>query len=166
MHKFWYFVWPSFRSHWPLRGPIGQNAGERSAQQYLDLFNQQWHQFQRSVDEQLQAEDRTLFSTMNISLEQIRKHNSAAASLKSFLAYLGTAGLVHELFEAAGGEGYECQADWFVVLTEPKIVFEKAMETLRNYSLIVYSPKEYSIHTRVHDWSAQVINENIQQNKY
>lgn len=103
---------------------------------------------------------------MNISLEQIRKHNSAAASLKSFLAYLGTAGLVHELFEAAGGEGYECQADWFVVLTEPKIVFEKAMETLRNYSLIVYSPKEYSIHTRVHDWSAQVINENIQQNKY
>jgi tetratricopeptide (TPR) repeat protein len=145
---------------------IGQSAGECSAREYLVLYDQQWHELRENADQLLEYEDRTLFSTWNLSLEQVRKQNSAAADLMSFLAYFGNSGLDYELFRNARDRGFEYRANWLEALTESKSVFNKAMAILRNYSLVEYSPQGYSLHTCVHDWTLQTLNENLEPERY
>lgn len=145
---------------------IGQSAGGCSAREYLVLYDQQSHELRENADQLLEYEDRTLFSTWNMSLEQVRKQNSAAAHLMAFLAYFGNSGLDYELFRTARDKGYKHRANWLEALTESKSVFNKAMALLQNYSLVEYSPQGYSLHTCVHDWTLQTLNEKLDPERY
>lgn len=141
---------------------LGQSSGECSVQEYLTLYDQQWDELQANADHLFEYEDRTLFSTWNLSLEQVRQQHFVAAEFMCFLAYFGNSGLDYGLFRSARDKGYEYRTDWLNALTESKIVFNKTVATLHNYSLLEYSPQGYSLHTCVHDWTFKVLNKNIE----
>ena len=145
---------------------IGQSSGECSAQEYLDLYNQQWGELQEHADELLEYENRTLFTTWNLSLEQVRRQHPAAAKLMTFLAYLDNSGLTYSFFRSAKDRGGVFRAGWLNGLTESKLIFNKAMATLQNYSLVEHTPQGYSLHTCVHDWTLQALNNVIVEDYY
>ena len=145
---------------------IGQSSGECSAQEYLNLYDQQWEKLHEHADELLEYENRTLFTTWNLSLEQVRQQHPAAANLMSLLAYLGNSGLTYDLFRSAKNRGGVFRASWLNGLIESKILFNKAMATLQNYSLVEYTPSGYSLHTCVHDWTLQALNNVIEESSY
>lgn len=49
-------------------------------------------------------EERTLYSTWNVSFEQIQDHEPVAAKLQKLMAYLDNQDLWYELFEAGAGD--------------------------------------------------------------
>jgi tetratricopeptide (TPR) repeat protein len=145
---------------------ISQSSEECSTQEYLNLYDQQWDELQENADELLEYENRTLFTTWNLSLEQVRQQNPAAANLMSFLAYLSNTGLNYDLFRSAKNRGRVFKASWLNDLVGSKVVFNKAMATLQNYSLVEYTPQGYSLHTCVHDWTLQALNNVIEEDYY
>jgi tetratricopeptide (TPR) repeat protein len=145
---------------------IGQSSDECSAQEYLNLYDQQWDELQEHADELLEYENRTLFTTWNLSLDQVRQQHSPAAKLMSFLAYLGNSGLTYDLFRSAKDTGFVFRASWLNDLIGSKVIFNKAMATLQNYSLVEYSPQGYCLHTCVYDWTLKALNNVIVEDYY
>jgi hypothetical protein len=48
---------------------------------YLELYNNSWNDLDRHSHGPIDYEERTLYSTWNVSFEQIRKQDAAAAEL-------------------------------------------------------------------------------------
>ena len=96
----------------------------------------------------MEYDDRTLYSTWNLSLKQVAAQNPEAAKLVRLMGYLGNTDLWYELFR----EGAESAPDWFCDITKSKARFNKAMATLHSYSLIEAITGLYSLHACVHDW--------------
>lgn len=126
------------------------------------MYDQQWHELEKHVDELLEYEDRTLFSTWNLSLEQVEKQNADAAKMLRLLAFFGNSGINFELFRRTRDLTDDYKLDWLNTLTESKVVFNRAMAKLHDYSLVERSLDGYSLHTCIHDWTLQNLNANIQ----
>lgn len=54
---------------------------------YLQRYRQSWADLQQTSPELLTYEDRTLYSTWNLSYHHIRQQDEAAANLLQFFAY-------------------------------------------------------------------------------
>jgi tetratricopeptide (TPR) repeat protein len=141
---------------------LSQTSGDCSVLEYLTLYDQQWHELEKHADELLEYEDRTLFSTWNLSLEQVEKQNADAAKMLRLLAFFGNSGINFELFRRVRDLQYDYTLDWLNALTESKVMFNRAMAKLHDYSLIERSPDGYSLHTCVHDWTLQALNASVQ----
>ena len=115
---------------------------------YLQMYEQSWTDLAENSDDLMEYDDRTLYSTWNLSLKQVAAQDPQAAKLFRMMGYLGNADLWYELFR----EGVESAPDWFCNITKSKARFNKAMMTLHSYSLIEAMPGHYSLHACVHDW--------------
>ncbi|KAL9035319.1 MAG: hypothetical protein Q9214_006638, partial [Letrouitia sp. 1 TL-2023] len=115
---------------------------------YLHMYEQSWDELAENSDGLMEYDDRTLYSTWNLSLKQVAAQDAQAAELFRLMGYLGNADLWYELFRKGAGSA----PDWFWDITKSKARFNKAMATLHSYSLIEAMPGHYSLHTCVHDW--------------
>ncbi|KAL9026309.1 MAG: hypothetical protein Q9180_007502 [Flavoplaca navasiana] len=112
------------------------------------MYEQSWEELAENSDGLMEYDDRTLYSTWNLSLKQVAAQDPEAAKLFRLMGYLGNADLWYELFQKGAGSA----PDWFCDITKSKPRFNRAMRTLRGYSLIEAMPGHYSLHACVHDW--------------
>ena len=99
-------------------------------------------------------EERTLYSTWDVSLNQVSGQDAKAAELLRLMAYLDNQDLWYELFQA----GVRDEPLWWAEVMKSRARFNRAMSTLHNYSLVESREGSYSLHTCVHDWTLEYLN--------
>src|SRR5271156_3958817 len=124
---------------------------------YLDLYNGSWNDLTQYSDGLLDYEDRTLYSTWNLSLQQVRSQDPEATELLRLMAYLDNQDVWYELVQA----GVEDLGLWWSDVVKNKIRFDRAMSKLHDYSLVEIRTGSYSLHTCVHDWTLECLNRDL-----
>jgi tetratricopeptide (TPR) repeat protein len=135
-----------------------------SCSDYLQQYETKWEVVPN--DEELpDYPTRTLYTTWNLSLSQIKQQNPQAAKLLAFLAYFDHQDIWYELLRT--GQGADRPA-WFTELISDKFSFESAMRTLTRYCLVEshHQTESYSLHVCVHDWNLDGLNHDIDSNQY
>ncbi|MCJ1313481.1 hypothetical protein MMC25_007159, partial [Agyrium rufum] len=130
---------------------------------YLRLYEKSWLQLLESSPEIDSYEDRTLYSTWQISFDQVKQQNKLSAELLRFWAYFDSQDLWLELLQHSESS----DPDWVRELTKDQITFLQAVRVLRDHGLVeVATPSQdliespgYSIHACVHSWTIHVLNQ-------
>ena len=139
---------------------LNQTAGSFS--DYLQLYNDSWNDLELYSDGPLDYKDQTLYSTWNLSLQQVRSQDPEAAELLRLMAFLDNQDLWYELFQA----GAEDRALWWLEVVKSKARFNRAMSKLHDYSLVEIRAGSYSLHACVHDWTLECLNRDLDNEIY
>ena len=107
-------------------------------------------------------EERTLYSTWNVSFQQVRDHDPAAAEFLKLLTYLDNQDLWYGLFD----KDVSNAPAWLIDVLKSQVRFNRAMSTLHDYSLLEVSAGQYSLHTCEHDWTLEYLNSDFDQERY
>ncbi|KAH6673053.1 hypothetical protein B0J14DRAFT_654782 [Halenospora varia] len=134
-----------------------------SLSDYLRLYKESWVQLQKSSPELSSYEDRTLYSTWQISFNHVKRQNDLSAKLLCFWAYFDSRDLWLELLL----HGDSNDPDWVRELAKNEVSFHQAVRVLSNHGLVEVdmSPQEliesrgYSMHGCVHSWTVHVLNQ-------
>ena len=128
---------------------------------YLQMYEESWNDLAENSDELLEYEDKTLYSTWNLSLKQVEAQDPEAAEILRLIAYFSNVDLWYELFQ----KGAESGPTWLLNVVKSKARFNKAMGKLQEYSLVEVGVEartgQYSLHTCVHDWTLEYLNRKI-----
>ena len=137
-------------------------------EKYLEFYEQQWKELMDSegpshtpLQEYLNG---SVGTTWNISYKAVREKDEAAANLLLLWAFLDNRDLWHGLFVAA------CRASSLAAMRLSELIgniasteleFTKAIQVLRNYSLIedVEDLASYATHPVVHRWAYHFLGE-------
>ncbi|KAI1264716.1 kinesin light chain [Xylariaceae sp. FL1019] len=133
-----------------------------SLQSYLHLYRNSWAKLQTSSPELASYEDRTLYSTWQLSYDQIKQRSEHSAALLRLWAYFDSQDLWLELLQ----NSYPNRPQWVQEVTEDDISFNNAVRTLIDYGLVEVDSstnessesRGYSIHACVHAWTIHVLN--------
>ncbi|KAL5353528.1 hypothetical protein ACLOAV_001565 [Pseudogymnoascus australis] len=134
-----------------------------SISDYLRLYKQSWVQLQKSSPELDSYEDRTLYSTWQISFNHVKQQNDLAAKLICFWAYFDSQDLWLELLQHSDSN----DPDWVRELTKDEVSFHQAVRVLISHGLVevdtlsqgLIESRGYSIHGCVHSWTIHVLNQ-------
>jgi tetratricopeptide (TPR) repeat protein len=131
---------------------------------YLKLYRQSWLRLQQNTPLLLSYEDRTMYSTWNISLEHVKKQSELATKLLQLWAYFDSQDVWLELLQEYHGDG----PAWFSELKEDQLSFDAAVRVLCDHALVEAdamfgegNSKEsrgYGMHSCVHAWTMHVVN--------
>jgi len=102
--------------------------------------------------------DRSVWTTWAISYNAIRESHEATANLLLLWAFLDNKDLWHGLFTAACSASTTTAtylSEWIGDIASNEVEFAKAIQLLRNYSLIedVKDLASYATHPVVHRWA-------------
>ncbi|KAF1813703.1 kinesin light chain 1 [Eremomyces bilateralis CBS 781.70] len=103
-----------------------------SLAEYLRLYTESWLKLQKRSPELSSYEDRTLYSTWDISFKHVQKQNRLSAQLLQLWAYFDNQDLWFELL-CHGDLG---DPEWVRELTEDRVNFDDAVRLLCNYGLV------------------------------
>jgi hypothetical protein len=136
-----------------------------SFSEYLQQYEAKWEVVLGDKEELPDYPTRTLYTTWDLSLTQIKQQNAQAAKLLAFLAYFDHQDIWYELLRA--GQGADRPA-WFTELISDKFSFESAMRTLTRYCLVESHGQtgSYSLHVCVHDWTLDGLNCDVDSSHY
>jgi tetratricopeptide (TPR) repeat protein len=135
-----------------------------SFRQYLDKYNEKWDLLRQTAIDLPEYQNRTLYITWDLSFEQVRlqdRHRRTdAANLLMLLAYFDHQDIWYRLLQAGASLG---RPTWFVNLTADQLVFENTMRTLTEFCLLEahIATESYSLHTCVHHWTLNSLNQAI-----
>ncbi|KAH6627252.1 hypothetical protein B0J18DRAFT_366270 [Chaetomium sp. MPI-SDFR-AT-0129] len=133
--------------------------------QYLQDHTTEWGQLQKLSPQLRTYENRTLYSTWNISYASVRRQNESAAMLLRLWAFFDKEDLWYELLRAG------CTwvgPKWLQDLTETRLAFEESMRLLCSHGLVEAhsitaqrrpESRGYSVHACVHSWMIHVLND-------
>ena len=129
---------------------------------YLYLYEVSWARLQISSPELSSYEDRTLYSTWQLSLDQIQRENKHSAALLRLWAYFDNQDIWLELLQSYRTHNLE----WIYEITKDEISFNDTIRTLSTYGLVevdssideVIESRGYSVHSCVHSWMTHVLN--------
>ncbi|KAH8588539.1 hypothetical protein B0O99DRAFT_582895 [Bisporella sp. PMI_857] len=129
---------------------------------YLHHYKDSWAKLQKTSPELSSYEDRTLYSTWQISIDHVERRNVLSARLLRFWAYFGNQDLWFELLR----HGDSKNLDWLRELTKDELSFHEAMRVLSDHGLVeahkpsleLVESRGYSIHGCVHSWTVHVLN--------
>ncbi|KFY90041.1 hypothetical protein V498_06214 [Pseudogymnoascus sp. VKM F-4517 (FW-2822)] len=130
---------------------------------YLRLYKQSWVQLHKSSPELDSYEDRTLYSTWQISFDHVKQQNDLSAKLLCFWAYFDSQDLWLELLQHSDSNDPE----WVRELTKDEVSFHQAVRVLSSHGLVevdtssqgLIESRGYSIHGCVHSWTIHVLNQ-------
>lgn len=130
---------------------------------YLRLYQASWSKLQRSSPELSSYEDRTLYSTWQISFQHVERRNELSAKLLRLWAYFDNKDLWFELLRHGDSEDPE----WIRELTKDELSFYDAVRVLSDHGLVEVDnssqerieSRGYSVHGCVHSWSIHVLNQ-------
>ncbi|KAK5047292.1 hypothetical protein LTR84_006814 [Exophiala bonariae] len=130
---------------------------------YLQLYNGRWKVI-ASMGGLTDYATRTLYTTWNISFTRIKQQSLRAAHVLRFLAYLDYREIWFHLFS----KGQVDPPSWFTEFTRDEFTFEDTMRVLTRYCLVEahHQTGSYSLHTCVHDWTLDGLNEQIDKRQY
>jgi len=129
---------------------------------YLKFYEQQWKELMASKDQNdapLQDyPNRSVWTTWTISYNAIREKDQNAANLLLLWAFLDNRDLWHGLLVAACRDSTIVArrlSEWIGDIASSELHFIKAIQLLRNYSLIenVEDQASYATHPVVHRWA-------------
>jgi hypothetical protein len=132
-----------------------------SFDEYFELYDYSWNDLSQYSSGPVDYEQRTLYSTWNVSFQQVQDQDPAAAELLKLMAYLDNQDLWCGLF-------YKDVSDapaWWIEVLKSRARFNRAISTLHNYSLLEVSAGQYSLHTCEHDWTLEYLNAEIDQER-
>ncbi len=129
---------------------------------HLELYDHSWSDLERYSGKLVEYEERTLYSTWNVSFQQVRDQDQAAAELLKLMAYLDNQDLWYELFD----KDISNAPKWWIELRKSRARFNRAISILHKYSLLEVNIGKYSLHTCEHDWTLEYLNREFDQEKY
>ena len=130
---------------------------------YLRLYRESWVRLKESSPELSSYEDRTLYSTWQISFDKVKQQNPLSANLLRFWAYFDNQDLWFELLRHSDSKDLE----WIQALTKDELSFDSAVRVLSDHGLVEIASssqewiesKGYSIHRCVHSWIIHALNQ-------
>jgi hypothetical protein len=125
-----------------------------SIDEYLGQYNNDWNDLSQHSSVPVDYEERTLYSTWNVSFHQVREQGPATAELLKLMAYLDNQDIWYEPFQAGASDA----PAWWADVLRSWARLNRAVSTLHNYSLVEVSEGQYSLHTCVHDWKLEYLN--------
>jgi tetratricopeptide (TPR) repeat protein len=129
---------------------------------YLSFYDQQWSKLMESnhlADAPLQDyPDRSVWTTWAISYQAIYNKHEATANLLLLWSFLDNKDLWHDLFAIACRKSpviTRMLSGWIGDIASSELEFSRAMQLLRNYSLVeeVAETASYATHPVVHQWA-------------
>jgi tetratricopeptide (TPR) repeat protein len=132
---------------------------------YLRLYKASWLQLQKMSPQLGSYEDRSLYTTWQITFDRIQQRNPASARLLKLWAYFDRQDVWFELIQK------ECSAfaydEWIQKLAEDELSFNHAVRLLCEFGLAYKEPSPqqvlgsegYSMHSCVHTWTEFVLNQ-------
>ena len=138
-----------------------------SFSKYLRLYKDSWLKLQKTSPELGSYEDRTLYSTWQLSFDQVQQRNMGAAELLRLWAYFDNQDLWLELLQEHGPD----DPTWIREVAKDELSFDNTIRVLSDYGLVEVSRSlfgetlsgTYSIHSCVHSWSIHVLNQELDQ---
>ncbi|KAN0067763.1 hypothetical protein V8E54_014010 [Elaphomyces granulatus] len=130
---------------------------------YLRLYKASWAKLLTTSPELNSYEDRMLYSTWQLSFDQVKQRNELSAKLLRLWAYFDNQDLWFELLRHSDSD----DPDWIRELTEDELGFNGAIRVLSDHGLVevdmssqeLIESRGYSIHGCVHSWTVNVLNQ-------
>ena len=131
---------------------------------YLHLYEDSWLKLQQTSPELDSYEDRALYSTWQLSFDQIKRQNELSARLLQLWAYFDNQNLWFELLRGGSSD----RPAWLSQLTQDELNFTQAARLLCEYGLAEgdklleddeIESRGYSMHSCVHSWTIYVLNQ-------
>ena len=130
---------------------------------YLRLYKVSWTKLQKTSPELSSYEDRTLYSTWQLSFDHVKQRNELSAKLLRLWAYFDNQDIWFELLRHGDSE----DPDWIRELVEDELSFHGAVRVLSDHGLVEVDKSSqewiesrgYSIHGCVHSWTIHVLNQ-------
>jgi tetratricopeptide (TPR) repeat protein len=134
-----------------------------SFEEYLRLYEASWSKLQRTSPRLNSYEDRSLYTTWQVTFDRIRKQNAASAQLLKLWAYFDKQDLWFGLLQYA----HSADDEWIQKLTEDELSFNEAVRLLCEYGLAhpeassgqLAGSAGYGMHSCVHSWAISVLND-------
>lgn len=113
----------------------------------------------------LNEDDRTLYTTWNISYKRLEAEDALAARLLKLLAYFDYQQLWYELFCAGLDRNLGVE---FHNIFKDSAIFNSIARTLVDYGFLEWNDASqfWSMHACVHDWTLAVLNQDIESAHY
>ncbi|KAI1123810.1 hypothetical protein F5Y10DRAFT_45733 [Nemania abortiva] len=129
---------------------------------YRRLYRDSWARLQAHSPKLHSYEDQTLYSTWQLSFDQVRRRNAHAAELLRLWAYFDNQDLWLELLQSYKDHSIE----WIHQITKDELSFNYMVQTLSDYGLVethssvdeLVESRGYSVHSCVHSWMVHVLN--------
>ncbi|KAN0072347.1 HET domain containing protein [Elaphomyces granulatus] len=130
---------------------------------YLRLYKASWTRLLETSPELNSYEDRTLYSTWQLSFDHVKQRNELSAKLLQLWAYFDNQDIWFELLRHSDSEDPE----WIRELTKDELSFNEAVRVLSDHGLVeidmssqeLIESRGYSIHGCVHSWTIYVLNQ-------
>jgi tetratricopeptide (TPR) repeat protein len=130
---------------------------------YLRLYKVSWAKLQKTSPKLSSYEDRTLYSTWQLSFDHVKQRNELSAKLLRLWAYFDNQDIWFELLRHGDSEDPE----WIRKLTEDELSFYSAVRVLSDHGLVEVDASSqkwaesrgYSIHGCVHSWAIHILNQ-------
>src|SRR5580658_10194138 len=130
---------------------------------YLRLYKTSWTKLLKMSPELSSYEDRTLYSTWQLSFDHVKQRNELSSKLLRLWAYFDNQDIWYELLQHGDSEDPE----WIHELTKDELIFNGAVRVLSDHGLVEVDmssqerveSRGYSIHGCVHLWMVNVLNQ-------
>ncbi|KAN0068018.1 HET domain containing protein [Elaphomyces granulatus] len=130
---------------------------------YLRLYKSSWTKLLKTSPKLSSYEDRTFYSTWQLSFDHVKQQNELSAKLLRLWAYFDNQDIWFELLRHGDSEDPE----WIRELTEDELSFNGAVRVLSDHGLVEadmssqerIESRGYSIHGCVHSWTVCVLNQ-------
>ncbi|KAL4986796.1 hypothetical protein BDW68DRAFT_120598 [Aspergillus falconensis] len=134
-------------------------------ERYLQEYELRWNIDPRQPTHLEDYQDRTLFTTWDISYSRIIEVDPDAAELLKLFAYFSNQSLWYELLQAGLTD---ISPQWLHNVFADDITFNSVMKTLTNHCFLEVqtSMSSWSMHICVHDWTLTVLNKDLDPKQY
>jgi len=129
---------------------------------YLRLHKASWLGLQKTSPQLSCYQDRSLYTTWQITFDRIEQQNAASAKLLKWWAYFDRQDVWFELLRHANSKGDD---EWIQKLTKDELNFNEAVALLCSFGLAdADRPHQqcrsggYSVHSCVHSWMVFALN--------
>jgi len=136
-----------------------------SFERYLLEYEKRWNIDPRRPLQLQEYQDRTLYTTWDLSYTRLESNDPDAGRLLRLLAYFDNQNLWYELFYA--GISGDPPA-WLHEVVADDVNFDGAMGTLTKHCFLEVqtATKSWTMHTCVHDWTLASLNKVIDGREY
>ncbi|KAK5202230.1 hypothetical protein LTR41_012026 [Exophiala xenobiotica] len=110
-------------------------------------------------------QDRTLYTTWDLSFTRLQREDAEAATLLGLLAYFSNRRIWYELFRAGLSDD---SPPWLRGVISSGRAFQSTMRKLTDYCFLEVqtSVASWSMHTCVHDWTFAALNQVVDEKQY
>ncbi|GLI79762.1 hypothetical protein PoHVEF18_008103 [Penicillium ochrochloron] len=139
--------------------------GTITFEHYLQEYEKRWNINPRRPIQLQEYQERTLYTTWNLSYSRLEKEDPDAAKMLKLLAYFDNQRLWYELFRAGIADS---SPEWLREVITDDVVFNGVMGVLAEYYFLdVHQASEsWSMHNSVHDWTLAALNKDIDAKNY